>query len=294
MNTQKLIELFAADISARNANTARNYVKAVRSCLVEYEIALDENVLVNLYKHMNAANFSTRTRENRLAVMRQFLAWAEGEELISFSCVKAVQRLKRVIGGTRSVYVPRMPDKDIAKLRTFYDACDHDEKQTARTVRLRNAAILHLLFSSAMRIGELRRLDRVDVRGDEIFIKLSKGGKSRTVFADKLAREAMSNYLAARLDDLPALFLAGRRRIHTNTIYDVVKDAAKKLDLAPNTSPHMIRHYVATRMMNEADVPLEVVQKILGHASPATTEMIYAHARLSQVRRHVARYFESA
>ncbi len=201
----------------------------------------------------------------------------------------------------------RAPDvADLRQLVTFYDAelpagQPHSKAERERLSGLRNAALLHLLFSTACRISEVLALDTHDLRGDHGMIAnrvsvIGKGNKRRTVFIRPHARTAIERYLLARRASFAhasALFIshgprAAGHRLNRIAAWDIVTHAAltladtveqrgrlREARLLRSTTPHTFRHFVAMWLLNEG-VQLSEVSAILGHANTRITEQYYA------------------
>lgn len=143
----------------------------------------------------------------------------------------------------------------------------------------RNRAIVELLYSSGLRVGELCGLRPGDLRLAEGFLRcIGKGSKERLVPLGEPARRAIEEYLA---NERPAgredeLFLSVRgRRLTRETIARFLKRAALAAGLAESITPHTLRHSFATHLL-EGGAGLREVQEMLGHADIRTTE-IYTH-----------------
>lgn len=153
---------------------------------------------------------------------------------------------------------------------------------------LRDRAIIELLFSGGLRVSELCKLDRTDINLErKEFVVRGKGSKDRPIFISASAAECVGNYLEARTDSLPALFLnnsrnttapdtAGNyRRLTPRSIERIVEKYAKLAGITKHVTPHTLRHSFATDLiMNGAD--LRSVQSLLGHSNISTTQ-IYTH-----------------
>lgn len=201
----------------------------------------------------------------------------------------------------------RAPDvPDLRKLVGFYDAEPPAGEpgtllERTRLNTLRNAALLHLLFSTGARISELLALDLGDVRGDDgavssrIYV-VGKGERRRAVFIRPHAQRALGRYLALRRTAFPkaaALFIShGPRgaggRLSRVAAWKLVTDAAYALgdrieaEGRPReartlraVTPHTFRHFVATWLLNEG-AQLSEVSALLGHANTRITEQYYA------------------
>ncbi|QJU08924.1 hypothetical protein FBF27_00565 [Candidatus Saccharibacteria bacterium oral taxon 488] len=153
---------------------------------------------------------------------------------------------------------------------------------------LRDRAIIELLFSSGLRVSELVSLNRdhINLARREFMVR-GKGQKDRPIFVSMSAAEHVKNYLDARSDSLPALFISysrrlakpsvsgDYRRLSARSIQRMVSHYARLAGITKHVSPHTMRHSFATDLlMNGAD--LRAVQSMLGHSNIATTQ-IYTH-----------------
>lgn len=162
--------------------------------------------------------------------------------------------------------------------------------------RIRNRAMIELLYSSGLRASELIDLDVDDVGsvsraepGEFAAMRVTgKGSKERYVPVGGPAREALGAYLVRARPLLnkagkPALFLNKRGgRITRQTLWQVVGDSAKRAGIAAEVSPHTLRHSFATHLL-EGGADIRVVQELLGHASVSTTQ-IYTKVTIETLR----------
>lgn len=159
---------------------------------------------------------------------------------------------------------------------------------------LRDKAILELLFSTGLRVSELRSLTRdIDLSGDDLSIR-GKGGKVRVVFISDYAKKVLKEYLAKRKDLDDALFVRLSKNSKTQegknknlaltkrSIERIVKQRAIEAGISKRVTPHTMRHLFATDLLsNGAD--LRSVQALLGHANIGTTQ-IYTHVTDKHLR----------
>ena len=153
---------------------------------------------------------------------------------------------------------------------------------------LRDRAIIELLYSGGLRVSELVGLNRdsINLERREFMIR-GKGGKDRPIFISRSAADRVQDYLDARSDSLPALFLnnsynqqsvdtsGNYRRMTARSIERIVEKYARMAGITKHVSPHTLRHSFATDLlMNGADI--RSVQSLLGHADVSTTQ-IYTH-----------------
>lgn len=149
--------------------------------------------------------------------------------------------------------------------------------------RLRDRAMLELLYASGARAAELVGVDVDDLDGLDhpeggTVILRGKGGKERIVPVGRPACEAVGAYLVRARPALatrggPALFLNTRGgRVTRQTLWNVVSDAARRAGITGEVSPHSFRHSFATHLL-EGGADIRVVQELLGHASVTTTQV---------------------
>ena len=166
---------------------------------------------------------------------------------------------------------------------------------TATESGLRDRAIIELLYSGGLRVSELVGLDRgsINLERREFMVR-GKGSKDRPIFISQSAADRVQDYLDARTDSLPALFLnnsrntqvvdtsGNYRRITARSVERIVDKYARLAGITKHVSPHTLRHSFATDLlMNGAD--LRAVQSMLGHADISTTQ-IYTHVTDAHLR----------
>ena len=156
---------------------------------------------------------------------------------------------------------------------------------------LRDRAILETLYSTGVRLGELRRLALrdIDYEGGVVFVRDGKGGKDRVVPIGRTARESLRRYtdearpLLAPSTPCDTLFLTRfGRPIGDYTIREAVRRAAAAAGLEGKVRVHDIRHTCATHMLNHG-ADIRYVQELLGHASLSSTQ-IYTHVSIRRLR----------
>lgn len=152
--------------------------------------------------------------------------------------------------------------------------------------RLRDVAIMELLYASGIRRAELVGLNLSDVDLDRRLMRvIGKGNKQRTVFINEAAAEAIRNYLGVRPRSTDeALFLSKRKtRLSHRQAWVVFREFAELSGLAKHVTPHVMRHSFATHLLeNGADIV--TIKELLGHESLSTTQ-IYTNVSLEHMRR---------
>ncbi len=215
------------------------------------------------------------TVARRTACARGFFAWAVDEGLIP------LDPSVRLVAPKRGRTLP-----NVATASALRDLLDSAEAAGAEgdIVALRDAAILELLYASALRVAELCGVDLDDVDRSRRTVRvIGKGSKERIVPYGRPAADALDRYLErarpaliARGKGTPALFLGVRgARLGTRAAYDVVSRALAPAVGAATVGPHALRHSAATHLL-DGGADLRTVQEMLGHASLGTTQ-IYTH-----------------
>lgn len=215
------------------------------------------------------------TIDNIRRIMSSFFSWLEDEDYIVKSPVRKIHRVK-----TATVTKETLSDEELERIR---EGCREP----------RDLAIVDLLASTGMRIGELVRLDRDDIDFVERECTVTgKGNKQRRVYFDARAKLHLLAYLSQRTDDEPALFvsLAGKpRRASIGSIECRLRDLGRALGTC-RVHPHKFRRTLATRAIDKG-MPIEQVQRLLGHERIDTT-MLYAMVNQSNVKNSHRRYLE--
>jgi site-specific recombinase XerD len=231
-------------------------------------------------KQQNTADLgvSLATQNYYLIALRQFLKYLTKRDIEVLSPDKV--GLAKL--GERNIDVLYPEEMDALLEAVSPEVQSVEEK--VDPAKLRDAAILEVLYSTGMRVAELVSLDRDDIREDnnELAIR-GKGNKVRVVFLSPTAREAIQAYLVIRGDIDPALFVqhsanasgSSNLRITPRSVQRLIKKYAAMAGLTKTVTPHTLRHSFATDLLsNGADV--RQVQQLLGHASITTTQ-VYTH-----------------
>jgi site-specific recombinase XerD len=274
----------------RSAKTAENYrlylerfVEFTNDILVQKissEIVRKYRLWLNRYKNNNEDELAMITQGYHLIALRGFLGYLSKREIASLSPEK--------------IELPKVARKQVTFLH--YDEVAHllESISLDSEQGLRDRAIIELLFSSGLRVSELANLNRdhVNTKRREFMVR-GKGQKDRPVFIGEAASTRVEEYLAARLDNLPPLFLSysrnntisnkgDYRRLTPRSIQRVINKYAKLAGITKHVSPHTMRHSFATDLlMNGAD--LRSVQSMLGHSNISTTQ-VYTHVTDEHLR----------
>jgi len=211
--------------------------------------------------------------DNIRRVLSSFFSWMEDENIIVKSPVRRIHKLK--IG---TVVKETYTDESIEILR---DYCDSS----------RDLAIIDLLLSTGMRVGELVRLNREDIDfNNRECIVFGKGGKERPVYFDAKTKLHLQNYLNERTDNNPALFvsfLKPYKRLQISGVEIRLRELGRRLNIL-NVHPHKFRRTLATKAIDKG-MPIEQVQQLLGHQKIDTT-LQYAMVNQSNVKNSHRKY----
>lgn len=315
-----LIHGFLADVQGNNSRNAYRHGLAAFFRFIDdtsygeqtepgppYPATLLDNQILAEYYRWLSLQYKGLTIDTYMAALKRFLTWLDaGNHLpADFNLSRAQNILKATISKSdRRSYNLKIPDPELPAIITYYDdlalpEARDDRTRNLRLTMLRNRALLHTLYSTAGRVSEIAGLTRqqtLDGRLDEITI-VGKGNKQRVILLTGEAMVAIRAYTSERSDNYPALFIGHSNRsrgkaLNRQSIWQIVKQAAKELDLHDDTSPHTFRHYRATQLLNEG-MPLELVQAYLGHESVETTRKIYAHTHTNVLKANLAQYTQS-
>lgn len=268
--------LLAAFITAKklegcSEKTLAYYQKSIEAVLQaigkEVRQITTDDLRAYLTRYQATNGVSKVTIDNVRRNLSSFFSWLEDEDFIIKSPVRRIRRIK-----TAKVIKETYSDENLEVMR---DRCTNE----------RDLALIDLLASSGMRAGELVKLNRADVDFEEReCVVLGKGSKERYVYFDARAKIHLQNYLAARQDDNPALFVSLRapyRRLQIGGLEIRLRQLGKRLHL-PKVYPHKFRRTMATAAIDKG-MPVEQLQKLLGHERIDTT-MHYAMVKQQNVK----------
>ena len=226
-----------------------------------------------LANYQKRNNCSKVTVDNIRRNISSFFSWLEEEDYILKSPMRRIHKIK-----TKQAVKEIISDEIIERLR---DNCKC----------LRDLAMIDLLYSTGIRVGELVGLNISDINFEELeCVVYGKGDKERRVYFDAKAKLHLQNYIESRVDNNPALFVtldAPYDRIKISGVEIRIRELGRKLDIE-KIHPHKFRRTMATRAIDKG-MPIEQVQKILGHSQIDTT-MKYAIVNQNNVKTSHRRY----
>ena len=265
---QRTSELYALDLEKLQASAEAAGVELT---------AVDSSHVRRWVVQMHSAGRSGRGIALILSGWRGFYAWLGREARVSSNPVQGVRTPK--VGKP----VPKALSVDDA-VRLADHAGPQDDAEEALWLDARDAAIVELLYSSGLRVGELTGLDRhasasargwIDMDGAEAHV-LGKGSKRRSVPVGAQAMAALRHWVAVRPlrgGGAAALFI-GRHgtRLTSQSVWQRLRRRSQEAGLATPVHPHMLRHSFASHVLQSSG-DLRAVQELLGHANISTTQV---------------------
>lgn len=219
----------------------------------------------NWKQDMEAKHRTAETIRGYLIRLRRVLDYADmqGYTCLNYRLLKLPKREQRIPNF--------IGPEDVSRLISA-----QDKPGSKHILRKRNRAVISLLFSSGIRVAELCKMDIQHVKYD-FFTVVGKGGVAAPSFIDGRARRYIDEYLAARTDNNPALFISdlNKQRVTPGNVQEILKFARKNAGLTERVTPHTLRHSFATDLLrNGADI--RYVQAMMHHKSILTTQ-VYTH-----------------
>lgn len=279
ITNEEYLKMFldAKRIEGCSERTIRYYRTTVEHLIVQVKTGFrkitTEEIREYLSNYQKRNNCSNATIDNVRRNISSIFSWLEEEDYILKSPMKRIHKIK-----TKTVVKNTISDEGIEKLR---DNCK--EK--------RDLAIIDLLYSTGIRVGELVNLniDDIDLEGRECVV-YGKGDKERKVYFDAKAKIHLKEYIDARTDHNEALFVtldAPYDRLKISGVEIRLRKLGRELEL-DRIYPHKFRRTMATRAIDKG-IPIEQVQKILGHSQIDTT-MQYAMVNQNNVKTSHQKY----
>lgn len=257
-------ELISSFISAKRVEgcsekTLRYYSSTLKNVFSIVSVPVRQittnDIRVYLAEYQGRGTVSKVTIDNIRRILSSFYSWLEDEDFILKSPIRRIKKVK-VSKVVKEVY----SDETLEILR---DSCEN----------LRDLAMVDLLSSTGMRVGELVMLDRADIDfQNRECVVLGKGDKERLVYFDARTKVHLRNYLDSRNDDNPALFVTLNKpsnRLEISGVEKRLRELGRRLNI-DKVHPHKFRRTLATKAIDKG-MPIEQVQKLLGHQKIDTT-----------------------
>ena len=270
---QNFVELFlsAKRIEGCSEKSLKYYKATIDAMFNELQKGVKhivtDDIRRYLTKYQEKKKSSKVTIDNIRRILSSFFSWLEDEDYILKNPVRRIHKVKTGI-NIKETY----SDETLELMR---DNC----------TELRDLAIIDLLASTGMRVGEMVLLNRNDIDFNEReCIVFGKGSKERVVYFDARSKIHLQNYLKSRIDDNPALFVSLKlpyERLKIGGVEVRLREFGRKLGLQ-KVHPHKFRRTLATMAIDKG-MPIEQLQKLLGHRKIDTT-LQYAMVKQSNVK----------
>lgn len=278
-DSQKLIDSFV--YAKRIEGCSEKTLKYYRTTIEAMAEAIDKGVRhmqtddlrAYLTEYQEKHGSSRVTIDNIRRILSSFFSWLEDEDHILKSPVRRIHKVKTAT-NIKETYT----DEELEKMR---DNC----------TELRDLAIVDMLASTGMRIGEMVLLNKADINFNEReCVVFGKGDKERVVYFDARTKIHLQNYIDGRIDNDPALFVTLRvphKRMTIGGIESRLREMGKNLEIE-KIHPHKFRRTLATMAIDKG-MPIEQLQKLLGHKRIDTT-LQYAMVKQSNVKQAHRKY----
>lgn len=261
----------AKRIEGCSEKTLSYYRQTIVSMLSGIDKEPQEIVTEDLRKYLTEYQANRKsskvTIDNIRRILSSYFSWLEDEDYIVKSPVRRIHKVK-----TAKVIKETYTDEALEIMR---DNC----------CNVRDLAMIDLLASSGMRVGEMVALNRDDINFNEReCVVFGKGSKERIVYFDARTKIHLQNYLESRTDICSALFVsltAPHDRLQIGGVERRLRELGKRLHL-PRVHPHKFRRTLATSAIDKG-MPIEQVQQLLGHQKIDTT-MHYAMVKQQNVK----------
>lgn len=279
VNQGDLIQLFIAAkrVEGCSAKTVKYYETTVRNAIEKIDKDIvqvtTDDLRIYLDNYQGNNGISKVTIDNIRRILSSFFSWLEDEDYILKSPVRRIHKVK-----TCKTVKETYSDEALEMMR---DECDG----------IRDLALIDLLASTGMRVGELVKLNRsdIDFQSRECVV-LGKGNKQRKVYFDARTKLHLKKYLESREDDNQALFVSLQKPFNRLLISGVeirLRELGNKLNIN-KVHPHKFRRTLATVAIDKG-MPIEQVQQLLGHQSVDTT-LQYAMVNQNNVKESHRKY----
>lgn len=270
---QNFVELFlsAKHIEGCSHKTLKYYKATIEAMLNEVNKDVKQIVTEDIRRYLKGyqdkKKSSKVTIDNIRRILSSFYSWLEDEDYILKSPVRRIHRVK-----TGTNIKETYSDEALELMR---DSC----------TTLRDLAMIDMLASTGMRVGEMVLLNRSDIDFNEReCVVFGKGSKERVVYFDARTKIHLQNYLASRTDDEPALFVSLKspyERLKIGGVEVRLRELGRKLGIN-KVHPHKFRRTLATMAIDKG-MPIEQLQQLLGHKRIDTT-LQYAMVKQSNVK----------
>ena len=268
-----LLKIFmsAKEVEGCSIKTLKYYKEILEKFIKDIDKAIKDittdEIRHYLTNYKEERGCSLTSLDNIRRVLSSFFKWLEDEDYILKSPIRRIHKIK-----TLTQVKEPFTDEEIEKMR---EACKN----------IRDLAIIEMLYSTGIRVGELINLNIKDMNfAERSCIVLGKGNKQREVYFDVKTKLHIQDYLKTRDDDNSALFVSRNKphqRLTSATIEFFIRELGRSLNIE-KAHPHRLRRSFASLAIDKG-MPIEQVQRLLGHIKIETT-MHYAMVNQANVK----------
>ena len=272
-NNDNYINAFisAKEVEGCSARTLKYYREIIGKLVNTIDKPIKEIQTEEIRKYLADYKENTKcnaiTIDNLRRVLSSFFAWLEDEDYILKSPVRRIHKVK-----TPTIIKETLTDENLEKLRDTSNC-------------IRDLVLVELLYSTGIRVGELIKLNISDINFEDRSCKVfGKGNKQREVYFDARTKIHLKQYINTRKDENEALFVS-KNKPHQRLSIAGIELIVRKLGLETEINrvhPHKFRRTLATMAIDKG-MPIEQVQKLLGHVKIETT-MHYAMVNQNNVK----------
>lgn len=254
--------------------TINHYRNALKILLIDINKNIPDITTNDIRYHLanwqTTREISTRSLDNMRRVYNTFFKWCFCEKYISENPMARISQFK-----VQKKHIDAFTESE---LETLFNACNS----------IRDRALLEFLYSTGCRVSECVAIDigDIDFKEKTVLIRNGKGGKERITYISDKCIYWLYEYLKDRNTNDIALWVGKRGRLSKRAVEVIVKGIGDKVGI--NAHPHKFRHTLATNMVKR-NVPVQIVQKILGHED-LSTSMIYIDIDNREVKNAHSKY----
>lgn len=282
-----IVQLFLVKKEALREETKYNYLNAIKKLLTQVDKQLTEMTDIDIafylrwYETRNVQATGRRnlnsTINNERRYLSAFFSWMRIQKLRFDNPVESIEK------------------KRVERKQIDYFTADDLETLREGCKSKRDRAVVEVLRSTGLRVGEASSIDKADVdfRTGDVWVRREKGGMRTPAYIDEVAMHYLQDYLNERTDNCPALIVGMRApfsRLQPCGIRAVLKEIAKRQGMTVRVYPHKMRKTLGMTLKNKG-YDIGVIQEVLGHNSPTTTSQYYAESTketLRSIRRQAA------
>ena len=262
----KIVENLAKGTMDNYLYTLRAFFSVVRKN-VEDVTSADVRLWLHWYREQH--HVSSSTLDHLRIILNSFYEWCVDEDIVRKSPMRHIKPIK--------CDEPERLPMSALELEKVRKSCE----------TLREKAVVDFLYSTAVRVSELCDMKKSDIDFAEhtVHVRCGKGGKGRTTFLNPEAEISLKAYLASRSDSCDSLFVSCRGEAHGLTKKSVevqITQIVSRCSLSVHVTPHIFRHTAASIALQRG-MPIDQVQKFLGHARIQTT-LRYAKTLNTEVK----------